>query len=75
MRLFCQDESRLGLHLPTPRRLTGFGIKPTLPLAPLYEYYWLYAAVEPATGETFWLEMPRLDYLCFEAFLREMAQA
>lgn len=64
----------MGLRLPTPRRLTGFGVKPTLPLAPLYQYYWLYAAVEPATGEHFWLEMPRLDHLCFGAFLRELAR-
>lgn len=28
LRLFCQDESRLGLQLPTGRRLTGPGVKP-----------------------------------------------
>ena len=42
---------------------------------PLYEYYWLYGAVEPATGENFWLEMPRLDALCFETYLQEFTQA
>lgn len=74
VRLFYQDESRVGLQLPTPRRLTGFGVKPQQVTDPLYECYWLYAAVEPATGEHFWLEMPRLDSLCFGAFLRELAK-
>jgi hypothetical protein len=53
VRLFCQDESRIGLKLPTPRRLTGFGVKPRQITGPLYEYYWLYAAVEPKTGRPF----------------------
>lgn len=75
MRLFCQDESRLGLKLPMSRRLTGFGVKPRQIANPLYEYYWLYAAVEPKTGEAFWLEMPRLDSLCFGVYLRELGKA
>jgi hypothetical protein len=75
LRLFCQDESRFGLHLPSRRRLTSRGVKPHQEQAPLYEYYWLYGAVEPKTGEAFFLEMPCLDSLCFEVFLREMAQA
>jgi hypothetical protein len=74
VRLFCQDESRVGLKLPTPHRLTGFGVKPCQITDPLYEYYWLYAAVEPATGEAFWLEMPRLDSLCFAVYLRELGK-
>jgi transposase len=74
VRVFFQDESRLGLHLPTPRRLTGYGVKPLQPLAPLYDYYWLYTAVEPATGEAYWWEMPQLDAACFEAFLEQLSQ-
>jgi hypothetical protein len=37
-RLFAQDESRLGLHLPGGRRLTLPGIKPLKSMAPLYQY-------------------------------------
>jgi hypothetical protein len=40
-------------------------------VAPLYEYYWRYAAVEPTTGEAFWWELPRLDARCFTVFLRQ----
>lgn len=50
-------------------------MQPRQPVAPLYEYYWLYGAVEPTTGETFYLEMPRLDGDCFGVFLAEMSRA
>jgi hypothetical protein len=42
---------------------------------PLYEYYWLYAAVEPTTGEAFWWELPCLDAACFTVFLRKFGQS
>ena len=73
VRLFCQDASRLGLPLPPRRRLTRAGVKPYQTVAPLYEYSWLYAAVEPATGEAFWWEMPQLDAACFAVFLSRFA--
>lgn len=73
LRLFFQDESRLGLHLPRPARVTGFGVKPLQPCAPLYEYYWLYAAIEPHTGESCWGELPCLDTGCFQAFLAHLS--
>jgi hypothetical protein len=41
---------------------------------PLYEYYWLYAAVEPTTGEAFWWELPRLDADGFTVLLRQFGQ-
>lgn len=56
-----------------PARLTGWGIKPIQPYAPLYQYYWLYAAVEPSTGESCWCEMPHLDAACFQAFLEHFS--
>lgn len=40
-----------------------------------YEWLWLYAAAEPATGESFCLYMPRLDGLCFGIFLEELRAA
>ena len=74
MRVFCQDESRFGLHLPVHRRLTGYGVKPLQVVEPRYEYYWLYAAVEPTTGDAFWWELPRLDADCFGFFLEKFGQ-
>ncbi len=74
MRVFSQDESRFGLHLPLPRRLTSAGTKPIQIVNPLYESYWLYAALEPTAGDAFWWEVPRLDADCFTVFLREFGQ-
>jgi transposase len=73
LRLWFEDEARMGLHLPRYRRLTACGVSPKQPYQPLYEYYWLYGAVEPKTGEAFYLEMPALDPDCFTVFLRELA--
>jgi hypothetical protein len=75
VRVLCQDESRLGLHLPIHRRLTGYGVKPVQVVEPLYESYWLYAAVEPTTGEAFWWELPHLDAECFSLFLGKFGQS
>ena len=74
VRVFCQDESRLGLHLPLHRRLTGYGVKPIQVVEPLYESYWLYAAVEPTTGDAFWWEWSCLDADCFTVFLQQLSQ-
>jgi hypothetical protein len=74
VRLFCQDETRLGLQFPVRRRLTGYGVKPMQTIEPLYAYYWLYAAVEPTTGEAFWWELPRLDAGCFTVFLHQFGR-
>lgn len=40
-----------------------------------YEWLWLYAAVEPSTGESFCLYMPRLDGDCFAVFLEAFKKA
>ena len=48
---------------------------PRQPFEPLYEYYWLYGAVEPATGEAHFWEMPALNAVCFSVYLRELSRA
>jgi len=60
--------------VPLHRRLTGYGVKPMQVVEPLYESYWLYAAVEPTTGEAFWWELPSLDAECFGIFLHKFGQ-
>ena len=74
LRLWFQDEARMGLRLPRYRRVTARGVTPKQPFQPLYEYYWLYGAVEPKTGEAFYLEMPTLDWNCFTVFLDEFGR-
>jgi transposase len=40
-----------------------------------YEWTYLYAAVDPATGQSFCLYLPGLDGSCFEAFLKHLGEA
>lgn len=76
VRRFFQDEARLGLHESvTRRRITARGVKPIQPMLPRYEYFWLYGAVDPSTGESLFLELPALDTPCFQAFLLEFSLA
>jgi hypothetical protein len=44
-------------------------------MLPRYEYLWYYGAVEPASGDAFFLELPALDTPCFQAFLDEFSRA
>ena len=39
-----------------------------------FEAFYLYGAVEPLTGESFFLEFSHLDRVCFQAFLNEFSK-
>ena len=55
VRLFCQDESRLGILPVAQRRITSMGVKPVATVDYSYDWFYLYGAVEPLTGERFFL--------------------
>lgn len=80
-RFFALDEARFGLQTHFRRRWCPSGHRPPWPHQHRYEWLWLYAAVEPATGEAgelvrhLCLYMPHLDGVCFEAFLYELRRA
>ena len=69
VRLFCQDESRLGILPVVQRRITACGVKPVATVDYQYDWFYLYGAVEPRTGERFFLELPRLTGECFQIFI------
>lgn len=69
------DEARFGLKTWHRRRWCPKGFRPPWVVEDRYEWLWLYAAVEPATGESFYLYLPRLDGDCFEVFLEELRKA
>ncbi len=75
MRFFALDEARFGLKTWFRRRWCPFGFRPRWVFQDKYAWLWLYAAVEPRTGESFCLFMPRLDGDCFGVFLRELKKA
>jgi len=74
VRYWSQDESRLGLHTITRRLLTLPGVKPMGPMQGKFEAFYLYGAVEPLTGESFFLEFSYLDSVCFQAFINEFSK-
>ena len=73
IRFLTQDESRLGLMPTTRRRITAKGVKPIQKVQFQFHNYYLYGAVDPLTGESFFLELPYLDGECFQEFLNELS--
>jgi transposase len=69
------DEARFGLKSWHRRRWCPRGFRPPWIFEDEYEWLWLYAAVEPTTGESFCLYLPRLDGECFEVFLKEFEKS
>lgn len=73
--MFSQDESRFGLLTVRRRRLTAWGIQPVGPVQHVFEWFYVYGAVAPVTGERFFLELPYLNADMFQLFLDAFAQA
>jgi hypothetical protein len=73
VRIFCEDERRFGL-LPVHRRgLTLSGINPVGAVPYWFENFDVDGAVEPTTGESFFLEPPQLNTTDFQILLQECA--
>lgn len=71
---WCEDEARFGLQPVLRRVWARKGHRPVAQVAPDYEWLWMYAAAHPATGESFWLSLPRLDTQMVQIFLDEFAK-
>jgi len=62
--------------MPTVRhRITLSGVKPIQTAKPAYDYFYLYGAVEPETGQRFFTEHERLNSTCFQDFLDRFSKA
>lgn len=75
VRYWCTDESRWGLKTLTGRVITMRGVKPLLQVQWPRDALWLYGAVEPNSGESFFYRFSHLDAVCFELFLQELGAA
>ena len=51
------------------------GVRPLVPCHHIREYRYAYGAVEPQTGEGFFLVLPYCDTECMNVFLRELSSA
>lgn len=69
------DESRLGLQTIHRRRLTARGTKPLGSQQHRFENFYLYGAIAPQSGDSYFLGLPKLTAAWFQVFLDELAQA
>jgi len=70
-----QDEAGFG-RINKPKYCWCFpGLRPTVPCHHIREYRYAYGAVEPLTGESFFLIMPYCDTDCMNVFLKELSKA
>jgi transposase len=75
VRLFSQDDSRFGLLTIRRQRLTARGVQPVGAVQQVFEWYYVYGAVEPTTGARFFLELPYLNTEMFQLFGDAFAHA
>ncbi len=73
--VWAYDESRLGVHTIRRRRLTARGTKPVGQLQQRFTNFYLYGAIAPASGDGFFLGMPKFNAVHFQRFLDEFARA
>jgi hypothetical protein len=60
VKVFAQDEHRLGLLPIVRRRITACGIPPVVTVLHQFDNCYLYGALEPTTGARFFLELSYL---------------
>jgi transposase len=75
LKVFAQDETRLGLLPVVRRRITAYGVQPVATVMPQFDNFYLYGAVEPTTGAHFFLELPYLNSRAFQLWLDGFAAA
>jgi transposase len=74
VRTFVMDEARLGQQGTMTRVWAKAGSRPAAVKQTKYEWVYLYAAVEPARGESVALLAPDVNAGTFNVFLRMLAQ-
>ena len=74
MRLMFQDEAGFG-RINKPKRCWCVrGVRPVVPCHHIREYRYCFGAVEPKTGDSFFLVMPLCNTLMFNMFLDLLAK-
>jgi hypothetical protein len=70
IRVFYMDEARFGQQGTTTRMWAKTGTRPTAVKQTRYEWVYLYAAVEPATGASVALQAPLVNTGTMNVFLK-----
>jgi hypothetical protein len=58
LKVFAQDETRLGVLPVVRRRMTACGVQPIATVTHQFDNFSLYGAVEPTPGAHCFLELP-----------------
>ena len=74
VKVFAQDESRVGLLPIIRRRITACGVQPVATVTHQFSYFYLYGAVDPTTGDSFFLELPWLNTHAFQIWVDYFAE-
>jgi transposase len=74
VRVFFMDEARFGQQGTTTRMWAPRGSRPTAVKQTRYEWVYLYAAVEPATGASVALQAPHVNTATMNVFLKMMSK-
>jgi len=74
LKVLAFDEARFGLINWHKRRYCPPGFRPPWIVKRSYKWTYLYAAVEPTSGESFCLYLPGMDDGCLEVFLSELSK-
>lgn len=70
-----QDEAGFG-RINKPKYCWCFpGLRPSVPCHHIREYRYAYGAVEPLTGESFFLVLPYSNTVCMNLFLQKLSEA
>jgi transposase len=75
VKVFAQDETRLGLLPIIRRRITACGVQPAVTVTHKFDNFYLYGAVEPTTGENCFLELPHLNSATFQLWVAGFGEA
>ncbi len=75
VQVFSQDESRFGRLTVRRRRLRARGVQPIGTIQHVFQWFYVYGAVAPASGASFFLELPYRTSQMFQLCLDELAQA
>lgn len=74
MRLWTQDETRIGLMPIHRKRITAKGVRAKISSEIKREYYYLFGMIEPLTGTDFMLELPSLETATMQVLMDEFAK-
>ena len=75
VRLMFEDEAGFGRINKPKRCWAPKGIRPCVPSHHIREYRYAYGAVEPLTGDSFFLVLPWANTVCMNLFLSELSKA